>query len=133
MAETVAQAMSAAIAVQQAARDPFSYPWFTYAWVILWACAGGVANFVAKVRMGSARAFNIAELVGEIFISGFVGVLTFWLCEYAGIDKLLSAVFIGISGHMGSRALFAAERWLAIYFERRTGIPVLAEDQQRER
>lgn len=133
MAEGLAQAMSAAIAVHQAARDPLAYPWVTYAWVILLAVAGGVANFVAKVRAGETRPFNFVELVGEMFVAGFVGVLTFLLCEYASVDRLLSAVFIGISGHMGSRALFLLERWAAANLERRTGIAVRLDADQEDK
>lgn len=124
------QAVAASMAVHEAMRDPFAYPLVTYAWVIACACAGGIANFVAKVKAGDARAFNVAELVGEMFISGFVGLITFWLCEYANIDKLLSAVFIGISGHMGSRALFAAERYASRYFEQRTGVTLTVNEER---
>ena len=127
MGEAIAAAMS-----HEAVRDPFAYPWATYAWVLIWACAGGIANFVGKVKAGDARAFNVAELVGEMFISGFVGLITFWLCEYGNVDKLLSAVFIGISGHMGSRALFAAERYASRYVEQRTGIVVPVREEQRQ-
>lgn len=97
-------------------RTPFSYNWITYAWVLIWAAAGGFVSFIQKVKAGQARAFNFAEFLGEIFTSAFVGLLTFWLCEAAGLGQLISAVFISITGHMGSRALFLAEqlfvKWL---------------------
>lgn len=92
-------------------KDPFSYSLLTYAWVLIVAVAGGVVNFHRKMREGATRAFNITEFIGEIITSAFAGLLTFWLCEWAGIAPLLSAVLIAISGHMGSRALFGIERW----------------------
>lgn len=102
-------------------RTPFSYNWITYAWVILWAAAGGFVSFIQKVKAGQARAFNFAEFLGEIFTSAFVGLLTFWLCEWASFSQMLSAVLIAITGHMGSRALFLAEqvfvRWLGKRFD----------------
>lgn len=92
-------------------KDPSNYPLLTYLWVVGLATLGGAVNFLRKVRAGAARAFNITEFVGELMTSGFAGLLTFWLCEWGGIDKMLSAVLIGISGHMGSRAIFRIERW----------------------
>lgn len=90
-------------------RDPTSYSWLTYAWVVLLASWGGVVNFMRKVRTGVARPFNVAEFIGELATSAFVGVITFWLCEMAMLDPLLSAALVGISGHMGSRAIFHLE------------------------
>lgn len=92
-------------------KDPSNYSLITYLWVLGLAALGGAVNFARKVKEGSARAFNITELVGELITSGFAGLLTFWLCEAADLNKLLSAVLIGISGHMGSRAIFRIEKW----------------------
>lgn len=93
-------------------KDPTTYSLITYAWVIIVACAGGIAGFHRKMREGAARPFNITEFIGEIFTSGLVGIVTFWMCEWAGVAPLLSAVFIAISGHMGSRTLLIMEKWV---------------------
>ena len=95
------------------AKDPFSYGWTIYAWVITWAGAGGAVSFYQKMVRGDARAFNFTELIGEIFTSAFVGVLTFWVCEANNVAPLISAAIIGISGHMGARLIFIAEKYLA--------------------
>ena len=79
-------------------------------WVLLLAALGGAVSYVHRVRIGMARRFNLPELIGDMFISGFVGVITFYLCEWAQFDKLLTAALVGIAGHMGSRALFLAEK-----------------------
>ncbi len=92
-------------------KDPSNYSFITYLWVFCLAMMGGMVSFMRKVRDGDARAFNFTEFVGELITSGFAGLLTFWLCEAADINKLLSAVLIGISGHMGSRAIFRIEKW----------------------
>jgi len=94
-------------------KDPSSFEWFTYAWVVFVAMWGGVVAFLRKVNSGSVRPFNLTELLGEVFTSGFAGVITFWLCESAGVDKLLSAALVGISGHMGNRAIFLFELYIA--------------------
>ena len=92
-------------------KDPANYSLLTYAWVFALSMLGGAVNFLNKVRSGAARAFNFTEFAGELATSGFAGLLTFWLCEAGSISPLLSAVLIGISGHMGSRAIFRIEKW----------------------
>lgn len=104
------------------ARTPFTYGFMTYVWVIGWSVMGGVVSFMQKLKAGQTRAFNLAEFIGEIVTSGFVGILTFWLCEWANVDKMLSAVFVAVTGHMGSRALFFAERSLEKWFASKMGV-----------
>lgn len=91
--------------------DPASYSLLTYAWVVGLSVWGGVANFCHKLRQGHSRPFNLAELFGELVISGFAGVIAFYLCEAAHIRPIMSAAAVGISGHMGSRAIFMIEHW----------------------
>lgn len=97
-------------------KDPLSYPLITYVWIILISCWGGAVNFIRKVQSGKARVFNVTEFVGEIATSGFAGVITFWLCEASKFPPLMSAALVGISGHMGSRAIFLLENWLTRKF-----------------
>lgn len=92
-------------------KDPSNYSLLTYLWVVGLSAMGGAVNFARKLKAGTARAFNITEFIGELITSGFAGLLTFWLCEAADLNKLLSAVLIGISGHMGSRAIYRIEKW----------------------
>lgn len=91
-------------------KDPTSFGMFTYFWVMGLAVGGGFVSYMHKLQLGVKRPFSIIEFIGELVTSGFTGVITFWLCENSGISPLLSAVFVGISGHMGSRALFLIER-----------------------
>ena len=91
---------------------PLAYSLLTYTWVFVLSAWGGMVSFHAKVKKGITRYCNIAELLGELFSSGFVGVLTFWLCEYSHLNQLLTAAFVGISGHMGARVIFLMERKL---------------------
>ena len=51
------------------------------------------------------------ELIGEIATSAFAGLITFWLCEAAQFNPLVTAALVGISGHMGSQAIYQLERW----------------------
>ncbi len=91
-------------------KDPTSYGLLTYAWVCALSCLGGATSFAAKVRTGKARWFNFTELLGELVTSAFTGILTFYLCQNANFNGLLTAALVGIAGHMGSRAIFVMER-----------------------
>ena len=97
---------------EQQLKDPTTFSLLTYGWVVLLAALGGVASFVRKLRAGVVRSWNLAELAGEIVVAGFTGIITFFLCEAAGIDRMMTAALVGISGHMGSRALFMLEKLL---------------------
>jgi len=93
-------------------RDPSTYSLLTYAWVFGISMWGGIASYVGKVRDGHTGRFSITELIGEVCTSAFSGVMTFYLCELAELDPLLTAAFVGIAGHMGSRAIFVIEKYL---------------------
>jgi len=97
-------------------KDPFGYSLLVYLWVTALAAWGGIVNYISKVRNGSTRRFNIAELVGEIVTSGFVGLLVFWVCESMGMPMILSAPLIGISGHFSARTIAMLERVLERQF-----------------
>jgi hypothetical protein len=90
-------------------KDPTSYSLITYIWVIGLSAWGGVAGYIRRVKTKNQAHFSLAELVGEICISGFVGVLTFYFCESANLNPILAAALVGVSGHMGSRSLYFLE------------------------
>lgn len=90
-------------------KDPTSYTWITYAWVLVLAGLGGFVSFVRKVRVGQSHPWSIAEFIGELATSAFAGLMTFYLCEAARIEPLMTAALVGVSGHMGSRAIYQFE------------------------
>lgn len=97
-------------------KDPATYDLLTYAWVFVLSAWGGAVNFMTKLKRGHVRAFNIVEFLGELFISAFSGLLTFYLCEASNIGRLHEAVLVAISGHMGARLIILFERYLERYF-----------------
>jgi len=88
-------------------KSPIGYELLTYLWVIFLSCFGGVVRYLRATN--AINKFSLFQFLKEIVISGFVGLVTFFLCESAHIDQTLSAAFIAISGHMGSRAIFLFE------------------------
>lgn len=97
-------------------KDPTNYAPLTYLMVVAFAAFGGLVSFFRKRNQGLVRVFNITELIGELVTSAFVGVLTFLVCEWSGVSPLLTAALVGITGHMGSRALFMFESWAEARF-----------------
>ncbi|WP_131669259.1 phage holin family protein [Psychrobacter pygoscelis] len=89
-------------------KDPTTYSALTYLWVFLLALSGGLVAFIRRLNK-SRKPLPLAELFvklsGELIISGFAGVLTFYLCEYWDFSQLLTAVFVAISGHLGGGAI----------------------------
>ncbi|MBA3034805.1 MAG: phage holin family protein [Gammaproteobacteria bacterium] len=97
-------------------KDPTNFALVTYTWVILLSAWGGAVSWLRKRNSGDTRPFNIMELIGELMTSAFAGILTFWLCEHTGTPPLVTAALVGISGHMGSRAIYIFERWAEARF-----------------
>ncbi len=95
----------------------------TYAWVFAISLLGGLVSFIQKVKAGQARAFNFMELLGELATSAFAGVLTFWLCKAGGLSELMTAAFVGICGHMGSRMIFKLEKLVERWVDSKAGLP----------
>lgn len=92
-------------------KDPSTYSFLTYAWVAALASWGGVVGYIRKVNTGVIHRYSLTEFVGEIVTSAFAGMITFWMCEAAGVSALITAAMVGISGHMGSRAIYQIETW----------------------
>lgn len=85
----------------------------TYSWVIALAIGGGVANYIQKVRLGQVARFNFTELIGDMFIAGFTGLLTFWMCQAAEFSEFMTAFYVGVSGHMGGRLIGKMEQFMS--------------------
>jgi hypothetical protein len=80
----------------------------------IWA---GVVSFMRKLNEGQSRPFNIRELIGEVTVSGFTGVLTAYLCAAVGVHGPMQFALAGIAAHMGSRWLFKLEAVLNRKFD----------------
>nr|WP_316642891.1 phage holin family protein [uncultured Roseateles sp.] len=99
-------------------KDPLAYPLKQYGFVLGIALLGGLVGWYAKVRKGEVLPWNLMQLIGELCTSAFAGLLAFWLCELGNAPALLTASIVGISGHMGTRAIqtlenFVERRWRA--------------------
>lgn len=90
-------------------KAPETFSLITYLWVFGISMLGGAVSFLRKVKKGKTRMWNFMEFIGEIATSSFAGIITFYLCQAGNLSPLMTAALVGISGHMGSRALFRLE------------------------
>lgn len=102
-----------------ASKDPMSYPLKTYGFMLFVAVLGGFVSFYAKVRRGEVAGLSLMHLVGEITTSAFAGLLVFWLCEYLNVPQILTAPLVGVSGHMGAKAIGLIEDTAKRRFEQK--------------
>jgi hypothetical protein len=105
-------------------KDPMGYPLKTYGFMLGVAVIGGLVSFYGKVRRKEVEALSVMHLIGEIATSAFAGLLTFWVCEYLGIQQILTAPIVGVSGHLGAKAINWAESALKQRAEAATGVKV---------
>lgn len=87
----------------------------TYGAMAVWAAIGGLVSFGQKVAGGKARWLNIAELVGEMFVSGFAGLTTGLILQAFEAPVPLTFAAVGLAGHAGGRAIF----WLEVAAQRK--------------
>jgi hypothetical protein len=95
--------------VEAVIREPTDYALLTYAWVGALSMFGGLSHYLFMVRDRKCHP-SFVEMIGELAVSGFAGLMTFYLCEASNIEAPMSAFLVGVSGHMGSRAIFLMER-----------------------
>jgi hypothetical protein len=100
--------------------------WVVVIGLSVWA---GVVSFVRKLNDGQSRPFNFRELIGEITVSGFTGVLTAYLCAAVGIHGPMQFAFAGVAAHMGSRWLFKLESVLNQKFNLPTDAPAPTQEK----
>ncbi len=93
-------------------KDPTTWNIATWLLALGMASAGGVINWLARIKTGKTRPFNIIELVGEVFTSGFVGIGVFMVLDSFDQSLGLCAAGAGIGGHMATRLLFILEKSL---------------------
>ena len=95
----------------EADRNPMDYTLRQYAFLLGVALLGGFVSWYAKVKSGQVAAWSVMHLVGELVTSAFAGLMTFWIAESMNSPQLVTIALVGISGHMGARAITGFEAW----------------------
>lgn len=92
-------------------------------WSVFMCLLGGFVRFTQNVQAGHARPWNFTELVGELAMSAFVGSLAYKCCLACDVRADLIPAIVGVTSHMGARALFKAEVFFNLVASKRLGIP----------
>ena len=98
-------------------KEPQNYSHITYLWVFAMSMLGGVSHNIKKLRDGTLARFSFSELIGDLIISGFLGIVTFFFCEYEDLDHLLTAALIGMSAYQGTRGIYFIEELIVRKFK----------------
>ena len=86
-----------ALAQSDPPRSPLSYSLREYGLILAIAMLGGFVRWYNAVRRGESAVYDLRILVGELFTSAFLGILTFWACEAMSVQPLVTAALAGIS------------------------------------
>ncbi len=89
------------------------FEWFgsllPYVSTLILSCWGGIVSYIQRMRMSSKK-FSWRELLFDLVVSSFAGLLTHFFCEYANVNGSMAAILIAVSGHMGTRAIIGFEK-----------------------
>jgi hypothetical protein len=112
------------IAVQAAEvlKSPLSYSLREYGVILCIALLGGFSRWYMAVRRGEANMLSFSALIGELAVSAFSGLLTFWICESFDVSPLITAAAAGLAGHAGGNGITYLERFGKRYAEKRFGV-----------
>lgn len=92
-------------------------------WSVFLCLLGGFVRFTQNIQAGHARAWNFTELIGEMAMSAFVGSLAYKGCLAFGVRPDLIPAIVGVTSHMGARALFKAEMFVNLFANKKFGLP----------
>lgn len=100
---------------------------WTGVWVTFWALFGGVLHYINSVKE-DAQKWQKFRFCADLITASGAGWITWMLCKWANLDYNLSAVLIGVSGHMGTRSLFLLEKFVEIFYDKTAKIILSEED-----
>ncbi len=107
---------------QSELKSPLSYSLREYGVILGIALLGGLASWYSRVRKGETDMLNFSSLIGELAISAFAGLISFWICESLDLSPLITAAVAGMAGHAGGNGISWLERLGKNYAERRMGV-----------
>jgi hypothetical protein len=92
--------------------SPENFSFITWLWVVGLSILGGTVRTLTNLKLGMSFGDVARRWIVDVVVSAFIGIITFFLCEYAQFSQLLTAAMVGISAHMGTRAILILEEWL---------------------
>ena len=92
---------------------PPEYDLSTYLWVLWLSWFGGAVAYLQRIKAGGVASFSFWLFIVESMTSWFIGLMTFYVCQYGGMSGDFTAGAIGLAGHMGTRAIFLLRKKLS--------------------
>ena len=77
-----------------------------YLWVLWLSWWGASVAYLQRIKDKGPSAFSFWAFGIELLTSGFVGYVTYTLCEVENLNPKVTSVIVAIAGHMGTRAIF---------------------------
>jgi len=111
------------LASAQAEKGPLDVSLKQYGFFLAVALLGGFVSWFSKVRRGELSAASLMHLIGELSTSAMAGLLAFWIMEWLHTPAMLQAAIVGVSGHMGTKAIAWLENALKRRAETALGVP----------
>lgn len=84
----------------------------TILWISALSTLGATVGYMKKIKSGAVERFRISELVGEIVISFFLAIVTYFLCKGSGLDEYLTVGLVGVVSHLGTKGLSMLETFI---------------------
>lgn len=106
----------------EALKSPLSYSLREYGVILCIALLGGFSRWYMAVRRGETNMLSFSALIGELAVSAFAGLLTFWICESFNVSPLITAAAAGLAGHAGGNGIMYLERFGKRYAEKKFGV-----------
>jgi len=85
--------------------DPKLWDLSTWLFATGFAVAGAIVNYIIKTKLQSFRVFDLYDLLGEIFIGGFVGVMAFIWAAQQENPLSICILAAGAGGHLSAKIL----------------------------
>lgn len=93
-----------------------------YMWIILYvgflSFLGGITSYIRRRNNGTITEFSLSAFIGDMVIAGFVGIVSYLLCKGVGLNEFLTAGLVGITSHMGTKAIVYVERFIPKYLDK---------------
>ena len=89
---------------------------YTGSILAFYATLGALAGLINKLQRWTGGdpphcwKCAVARLIVELITSGFIGLLTLFVCDELNFSRNWTAVNVAAMGHMGCRAMFILER-----------------------
>lgn len=98
--------------------NPENFPLITWLWVVGMSILGGTVRTLTNLKVGVTRSDLIRRWIVDAIVSVFIGMVTFFLCQWAHFDQLLTIALVSLSAHMGTGAIVLLEEKAYQYFKK---------------